>query len=277
MASEDPRFGSRPVPESGDGADDERGEWTPVDRGWNLVLDFQRLDRPDMDEIVARHALHPGAVRLLDEQGACIHRNIYQAKDLRLFRENWRRLSGWPGVQAYLNGWPASGEEIESFLDCHIEHVLDQGHDADRCAVGGEFPDHLGCHDYHIRLRYRPGPPESARPHWFELSRPLSPETWMLDTHRIQAFLNRLRDRMACPALSFQQINACLKQLPERIDVAETGIWKYDYTPLAVPFEKRLIPRDADRYHAYMEQLFRNSGVWDQPRRLQMRRGDGAE
>jgi hypothetical protein len=271
MESEDPQVEPRSLP-GGDEA-----SWVPVDRGWNLVLDFQRIDRPDMEQIIARHADHPAAVRILDERGTCIYRNIYQPEDLLLFRQQWRALSGWPGVNLYLQGWPAAAEEIDHFLDCHIEHILGEGRDPGRCAEGKLFPDYLGCRDSHIRLRYHPGPPDSTRPHWFELSRPLSPESWALDSHRIQAFLNRLRRRAACPALSFSRIDACLARLPERIDVAETGIWKYDYTPLAIPFQKRLIPRDADRYHAYMEQLFRDSGVWQQPQRLRTQHGDAAE
>lgn len=240
-------------------SDAESLEWTPVDRGWHIVLDFRRIETAGIESAIALHSTHPEAVRILDERGACVYRSIYRGQHLREFRELWRRVAAWPGVQIHLNGLQADANEIEAFLDCHIDHVLSAGRKPEECVGVDDFPSHVGCRDHQIRFRYRAGPPQPARPHWFELSRPISPATWVLDRHRMAAHLGRLRQRAACPALSWPQAEAALKLLPDRIEVSDRGIWRYEHDRFAIPFEKRLVPRDVDRYHAYMAQLFRDS------------------
>jgi len=234
--------------------------WSPADRGWVLVLDFRRVDVEKIDAAIALHARQPGAVRMLDERGTCIYRNIYRPPDLALFRDLWRLASEWPGTQAYLSGQPTDRDEIDAFIDRYVDHVLSEGREERSCADHGDYPAHLGCRDHHIRLRLGPELRDSRRPYWFDFARPLSRGEWLLDRHRMQAFLSPLRQRNGCPALSFPRIGAAIDRLPERLDV--TGIWRYEPNPLGYPATRRLVPRHSDRYHAYLAKLFRESEEW---------------
>ncbi len=244
--------------------------WSPVDRGWYVVLDFRRIDVRGIDEAIALHAEHPGAVRMLDERGGCIYRNTYRAGDLAEFRSLWRLAGDWPGVQAHLGGWPADRGDIDAFTDCHVDHVLSEGRDVQACADYGEYPSYLGCRDRHIRLSLGPTMIDPERPHWFDFARPVAKSQWMLDRHRMRSFLSPLRRRAACPALSWPLMESAIDRLPEQLEVA--GIWRYEPNPLGYPAPRRLVPRNADRYHAFLSKLFREGDEWRPISRLAKKR-----
>ena len=248
------------LPKQAPGSGSAAGDWSPVDRGWYLVLDLWRGAGKLPEEVAALHAQHPGAIAIVDERGLCVYRNVYRPGDLGVLLDLWPLVRGWPGVALSLSGWPAEPADIDAFLERYVDHVISEGRPDGQCVEGVDFPRHLGCRDRCVVLRWTGEAEGAVGPYWFDFTRDVGRGEWMLDRHRLRHYLQPIRERGGCPALNMAAIDAALRIQPDRILVASGGIWRL----VTYNSVERLEPRDAERYHADLAKRFRPHADWRQ-------------
>lgn len=221
--------------------------WKIVDRGWYAVVDFRGERRRRAAEARNLHGTHPGAVRIVDEQGSIVHRNVYRPKDLREMAALWSIIGEWPGTEVHVAGHAVGVGAVEGFLDCYISKVISEGRPHPRCSDFDGHPSYIGCRDRHVAIDLRDtGGRDPFRPYWFEFAQARAPSDWYLDHSQMRLFLEALGPRRQCPAL--QETGRWIDRLPTQVEVPGSGIWRVvrgSQGPM-------LAPRDPDRYQAWM-------------------------
>lgn len=231
-------------------ASGSRAEWKAVDRGWYAILDFRGDRRRRIDDARDMNATHPGAVRIVDEQGSIVHRNVYRPQDLRELAALWAIVGEWPGTEVYIEGRPIKARAVEEFLDCYVEKVISEGRPPSRCSDFVGHPSYIGCRDRHVAIDLRQTDDRiPQRPYWFEFAQARTPSDWRIDPAKIRHFLEPIAPREGCPAL--RDTGQWIDRLPTRVEVPGAGVWRV----VRAPQGPVLAPRDRGRYEAWMRVL----------------------
>ena len=90
-----------------------------VDRGWYLVVEFEKSSSGLFDLALKQAEAHESHCQLMDHRGHVFHRVVYGHDDTPQAIELLDIIGQWRGARAYLKGHAVSPAVVRTQLDCY--------------------------------------------------------------------------------------------------------------------------------------------------------------